>query len=460
MHCPCLPSPFSTSQLLVLTAVALALACSAHAEPQPATPGTSAAPVAGHVAAPENPAPWWRELGGPELDELIRTALRENHDLRIAASRVAQARAMAGISEADRSPQLGLAAGARAGQDTAADPKTRVLALGFRASWEPDLFGRLAASGEAATADAQAAELERQGLEIAIAGEVATAYFDALTLSRRHEVAEAAVDSLERQVNVARKRFEAGQLTRLDIDRLESEWRLERAGAEQRAGEHRLRLQQLALLLGRSALPELSSGPREARHLPALPPVLDAELLARRPDVRQQARAADAAALRLGVARADLYPRIEFDWTGQRERLSILGGGSGSTIVIGYGVSLSLPLFDGGRIRANIAARDAQATEALQAYEKAMLLAVADAQSALQQYATTTASVSELGQAVERAGDATARARRLFEAGQIAFDSVLDAERSRLRAEDELAQAEGACAVAAVAVRRAFAGPV
>jgi len=188
--------------------------------------------------------------------------------------------------------------------------------------------------------------------------------------------------------------------------------------------------------------------------------MLDAGLLARRPDVRQQARAADAAALRLGVARADLYPRIEFDWTGQRERLSIQGGGCGSTIVIGYGVSLSLPLFDGGRIRANIAARDAQATQALQAYEKAMLLAVADAQSALQQYATATAGVSELGQSVERAGDAAARARRLFEAGQIGLDSVLDAERSRLRAEDELAQAEGACAVAAVAVRRAFAGPV
>ncbi|MGM9491055.1 TolC family protein [Ideonella sp. YS5] len=450
-------SPFVAYPALALAAAALlTTACAAIPEPRPPSIAAQATPA----ALPGGEGPWWQDFGCPALDHLIATALRDNHDLRIAAARVKQARALADGAQADRLPQLGLAASAGGGRDSAADPKARVLAAGLRASWEPDLFGRLAAAGDAAEADAQSTERARQALEIGLAAEVATAYFEAATLARREALARGIVASLDQALGAARRRFDAGQLTRLDLDRLQAEWRSEQAAALQLAGARQVRLKQLALLIGRDELPEVIETPEDACQ-PAPPPdALDADLLARRPDVQQQASAAQAALLRLGMARRDVYPRIQFDWSGRDERLAIEGGSTGSTVVIGYGVSLTLPLLDGGRIRANIAARDAQADEALQAYERSMLSAMVEAKVVLLQYATATASAADLQQAADSASSAALRARRLFEAGQASVDTVLDAERSQLRARDALAQADGSRLAAAVAIRRAFAGRV
>jgi multidrug efflux system outer membrane protein len=176
--------------------------------------------------------------------------------------------------------------------------------------------------------------------------------------------------------------------------------------------------------------------------------------------VQRQARAVEAAAARLGVAKRDLYPRIQLDWAGRKERVSIEGASASPITVVGYGIGVSLPIFDGGRIRANIAVHEARAQEAMAEYEKAMLGALADAEIALAQLATADASVTELEEALRAGADAARRSQRMFEAGLVGLDTVLDVRRSHLRAHDALLQARGAQWVAAVAVRRAFAGKV
>lgn len=172
---------------------------------------------------------WWRDFGNAELNALVESALLANTDLRIAATRVAQARALVESTDADRYPQLGLAASLQRGRDSSADPKANVGRGALRASWEPDIFGDKGLASLAAERDADGAELTRQALRVAVAGEVMTAYFDAQSLVRREAVGRSSVETLERLIDVTHRRFQAGQINKLDIDRLEAELGLERA---------------------------------------------------------------------------------------------------------------------------------------------------------------------------------------------------------------------------------------
>ena len=404
---------------------------------------------------------WWRDFGNAELNALVESALLANTDLRIAATRVAQARALVESTDADRYPQLGLAASLQRGRDSSADPKANVGRGALRASWELDIFGDKGLASLAAERDADGAELTRQALRVAVAGEVMTAYFDAQSLVRREAVGRSSVETLERLIDVTHRRFQAGQINKLDIDRLEAELGLERANIAQLKGAREVRLRQMAVLLGRSNPPmglTFPSNDKGSSAMPAL--ILPIELLERRPDVRGPARAIEAAVARLGVAKRDLYPRITLDWSGSKERLSIGGASASPTTVIGYGVALSLPVFDGGRIRANIEIHDAKAQEAMLVYEKAMLVALADAEAAVVQLASASESVAALETAQAAGATAVTKSERLFNAGLVDINTVLATRRSYLKGYDGLLQGQGAQLTAAVAVRRAFAGRV
>lgn len=421
----------------------------------------SAGAEAASGAAPRQSDAWWRDLGSAELDVLVEAALQSNRDLRMAASRVAQARALLEGTDAERLPQLGLGAGVQRGRGSGADPKADMASGGFRASWELDLFGAKSLASAAAASDVQVLDQVQRAARIAVAAEVATAYLESQALSHREAVAREAVATLERQIVVARRRFEAGQLGALDIDRFVSELRQEKAHAAQLQGALRVRQQQLAVLLGKPTPPASASWSGWESSDAAVPHVpLPAELLERRPDVQRQAHAVAAAAARLGVAKRDLYPRIQLDWAGNKERLRVQGGDAATTLVVGYGVSLSLPLFDGGRIRANIAVRDAQVQEAMAEYEKAMLSALTDVEIAFAQLHAADAGVLELEQAMLAGTAAAEKSERLFNAGLTDLNTVLDVRRSQLRARDALLQARGARWVAAVSIRRALAGRV
>lgn len=414
----------------------------------------SAVAIKGVVAAE-----WWRDFGSNELDALIDTALKSNRDLKIAAARLAQARALTDGAQAERLPQLGAVAGVQRGRETGIDPRAERSFGGLRASWEVDVFGRGALAVDAAQADAQAATQALRATQIALAADVATAYFELQTLSHRVALNRQAIAVAQRQVEVVRRKFDAGQATSVDVDRWQAELAQEQAVTEQLDGSLRVRHRQLAVLLGVSEAPVLNL---QATASTPQPPatLLPGELLERRPDVLRQARALDAALARVGVARREVYPRLQIEWANTRERTAIVGQSASPQVVLGYGVSLTLPILDGGRIRANIAVNEARANEAMAEYEKAMLAALSDAEVALAQWSTSEASLSKWQQAQAAGETAAQRAERLFDAGLTDVSAVLDARRSYLRAQDAVSQAEGARWAAAVGLRRVFAGAV
>lgn len=450
--------------LLMLAGCATPPASSVGTTADVEVPGGWTTPVASAASTPpaEGAAgqAWWRAFGSPELDALVDAALAANRDLRVLAARVAQARAVVDMADASRAPQLAGHAETRRGRSSSADPKSALVAAGVRASWEIDLFGRLALESSAAANDAQAAAWQWQAARVGLAADVAAAYFELQTLQRREGAARESLATLERQVAVASRRFEAGQATALDRDRLAAESQQQHAGVAQLQGAQRTRLRQLAVLLGQPA-PVAAFKATAAPAPEPVAPVLPGELLERRPDVQARARALDAAFARLGVARSEVYPRLQLDWAGQRERLSIDGAATAAPRwVVGWGVALSLPLLDGGRIRAGIAANEARVQQVMAEYEQAMLVALAEAEVALARWAAAESQVLALRRAMDSAAQAARHGERLFDAGQADMGAVLDVRREFLRAQDAAWQAEGERWAAAVALRRAFAGGV
>lgn len=401
---------------------------------------------------------WWQAFGDPVLDALVMSALVNNQDLKIAAARLEQARALVDGAAAERRPRMDATAGAQRGRDGAGSPKMERTALGLRAGWEVDLFGRGAQGVSAAQADAESVRRGWQAARIALAADVATAYFELRTFEHRQALRREAIEVAQRQVEVSSRKFQAGMATALDVQRWDSELAQERAALAQIDGQHQVRLRQLSLLLGGSQAPALGAAVLPAEVPEALAMLLPGELLERRPDVQRQARALDAALARAGVARRDVYPSLQIGWSASRERLAEQGAAAAPQLAVGYGISLSMPFLDGGRIRANIAVQDARATEAMAEYEKAMLGALVDVESRLSQWSASGKALEEWQRADLASGAAARNAARLYEAGAADMSAVLDARRAHLQSRDALAQAVGARWEAAVGLRRAFAG--
>ena len=401
---------------------------------------------------------WWQAFGDPVLDALVMSALVANQDLKIAAARLEQARALVDGAEAERRPRLDATAGAQRGRDNAGSPKMERTSLGLRAGWEVDLFGRGAQGISAAQSDAESMRRGWQAARIALAADVATAYFELRTLEQRLAVRREAIGIAQRQAEVSSRKFQAGMATLLDVQRWSAELAQERAARAQIEGQYQLRLRQLSLLLGTSQAPILGAAVWRTEVPGAPATILPGELLERRPDVLRQARALDAALARAGVARRDVYPSLQISWSASRERLAEQGASVAPQLAVGYGVSLSMPVLDGGRIRANIAVQDARAKEAMAEYEKAMLGALVDVESRLSQWSASGRALDEWRRADTASGDAASNAERLYEAGATDMGAVLDARRAHLQSRDALAQAVGARWEAAVGLRRAFAG--
>lgn len=402
---------------------------------------------------------WWKAFGCHELDALVAQALESNRDLQVLAARLEQAQALAEGAAAERRPQLSATAAVQRGRSSGADPKVERSAVDLRASWEVDVFSRGALALGAAQADAKGTAHALEAARIALAADVSTAYFDLRTLNARAKLGRAVEQLAQRQLAVAQRKFHAGQATSLDVARWEAELAQERAAVAEIEGSLRAGHQQLAILLGASFVPVLRLDANvEDPRSPAL--TLPAALLERRPDVQRSAGALDAALHRVGIARREIYPRLQIDLSGARERLIAIGGSASPVSVVGYGVSMSLPILDGGRIRANIAVQESRAREAMAEYEKTMLAAFADVEVALARWRASETVLNEWRLARSASELTAGQAERQFEAGAADLSTVLDARRSHLRSQSAVIQAEGARWAAAIALRRVFAGAV
>jgi NodT family efflux transporter outer membrane factor (OMF) lipoprotein len=445
----------------ILIAVLVAAAASAATVPadfRQAGPGVT------HDAA--DLSAWWKQLHDPELDSLVDRAIKGNLDLRIAASRVAQARALERVQRSTLFPTLSLASvfnRARGGilQGLRTPFESNNSQAGLDASWELDLFGGNRKAATASAADTRSAEEARRDALVTVTGEVARAYAELRGIDRRLAITRATIQTQSDTLHLTQVRAEAGLATELDVAQQTTQLATTQSAEPALEASRVQTVQRIAVLLGQqpeTLLDELKA-PGE---LPTTPPVIDAglpsDLLSRRPDVRRAQAEIAAAAARLGASRSDLFPKFTITGLSGRQGTSFSGVTLGAGNFFSVGPALQLPIFTGGRIRANIAANDARLQEAQTRYEAAMLTALEDVENALVGYAREEERRDKLATAADSSRTAVTLARELYTRGLSDFLSVLDAQRAQYAAEDALAQSQTAIVTNVVALYKALGG--
>ncbi|AWT10229.1 RND transporter [Stutzerimonas frequens] len=438
---------FFTLSLLALTITGCAVGPDYRA-PQPEPARLLQAEHGGHDRS-RFEAAWWRQFEDPTLDALVGEALDENHELRIAYARLRAARAIRDDISNDRLPTV--TAGASADIGKAQQPgfsEERVNAerydLGLDMAWELDLFGRIQRSLEASEAQAEAAEAELYQLQVSLIAELVDAYGQLRGAQLRERIAR---DNLANQRNsheLTEQLREAGVGSELDVLRADARLASTEASLPQlRAQQVRAR-NRIATLLGQRA--DQLSVDLSPRELPAIAkslPIGDpGELLRRRPDIRAAERQLAAATANVGVATADLFPRVSL--SGFLGFIAGRGSQIGSSAAQAWGVapSISWAAFDLGSVRARLRGAEADADAALAGYEQQVLLALEESENAFSDYANAQQRLLSLIRQSTASRAAAQQAEIRYREGTADFLVLLDAERERLQAEDAQAQAE------------------
>jgi multidrug efflux system outer membrane protein len=412
---------------------------------------------------------WWKAFKDARLDNLIAQATASNQNLSVAAARVKQARAIAGIAEADRIPQVGVGVGAQRAQlsplEAGVAPGTRMSpATSYRASlsasYELDLFGRVSSNVAAARSDAGASEATFRSVLLSLQADVAQTYFRLRSLDAEIATVNQTVRLREESVRVTGRRFELGDIGEFDLSRAKTELSTARAEAiglqRQRASaEHAL-----AVLLGQPASNfGAASDPLEATaSLPLIPAGLPSSLLERRPDIAGAQRAMEAANARIGVARSAMFPA-----------LSIGADGGGVAGAFGdvfkwssrswlLGATLAMPLIDGGRNRNNVVRSEAALEEAVGSYRQSVLVAFAEVEDNLAGLRVLAGQDAEIEAAVVSARRSADLAQKLYDAGRSSYIDLLDAQRNLANVERAAVQLRGDRAITTVALIRALGG--
>jgi NodT family efflux transporter outer membrane factor (OMF) lipoprotein len=448
--------------------------------PQVSAPAHFAETAQGATAETADLTRWWTQLGDPMLDSLITRALTQNLDLKTAQSRLREARDQITIARSALLPSVsGSAVAARrdvpfasnapaggsassGGSPLAALPAhLNLYSLGVDATWELDLFGGVRRGVEAANAQAEAAEWQGRDVQVALSAEVARSYLT-LRLAQAQKAADQAdVARLNDLMDLVAARARAGVTTDLDVNQQRQALQAKLAEMPQLDMQARQAIHALATLL---ALPPASLDAELApvRDLPAapvtLPLGLPSDLLKRRPDIRAAERQLAAATAAIGVAEADLYPKLNLiglaSFAGT-DLGSLLSKRNFSTIGLGNG---SVPIFNSGRGRAQVAAKREAANQAETAYEAAILTALKEVEDALVSYNAASEQERLLTDDLRTAQDSEALAGRRYDAGLTDFTSVLQIRAAIDAAETQRLSARSARIGALVALFTALGG--
>lgn len=410
-------------------------------------------------------ARWWRQLGDPQLEQLIDTALTAAPDLRDAKARLRQSRAARDLAVANLYPSLGVSAGAtrsRTGIEAGSGNQSQTLySAGFDASWEPSIFGGLrdAATGAAADAAAMAATLE--STRASLAAEVALEYVTLRASQQRLSIARANVASQAETLQIAEWRELAGLVTALDVAQARTNLEQTRASIPALENSHAAAENRLALLTGRPP-GSLRKMLREIQPLPALPDTIavgiPADTLRQRPDVLAAELTLKAEIARTAEREAERYPTLALSGSLGWKALSLSALGGSDGLARSLATSLATTLFDGGRIRSRIAVQNAVQEQALIAWEKSVLTALEDVENAMSAYANGRERVEARRKAAAAASTAAELARIQYQAGAADFQNVLETERTLLTAQDALASAEADVLTAVIQLYKALGG--
>lgn len=421
--------------------------------------------AAAPAAAPEETA-WWSRLQDPVLDRLVARALAEGPDVREALARVREARAWRGVAAADRAPTVGLGASySRFGdsEQTAgavADERDHY-ALGLDLAWEIDLWGRVRRAVEAADAEVAATDEDARAVALTLTAETAATYVALREHQRRGAIARSNVELQRQTLALVRSRHDAGLVGERDVAQAATHLAVTLARVPSLEAAERAALHRLAVLLGRAPgdlaaevpAPGTIPVPPDATVLPA--PV---DVLRRRPDVGRAERLLAAEHARIGVATAELYPRLSLAGLlglDADEGAGLFRRGSdtfGVTPAVGWTV------FDGGRRRSRIAAQDARTEQARIQWERTVLVALEEVENAVSGLHRGQARRESLLEAAAQARRAVDLSRFEYAEGQSDFQAVLDSQRALADIEDALAAADATLAVQFIALHKALGG--
>jgi NodT family efflux transporter outer membrane factor (OMF) lipoprotein len=413
---------------------------------------------------PKTLAAWWTTLNDPELSSLIDRAVAGNLDLKKAWARVREARARRGLAKADLFPTLdatGSATWSRSSKDTATGKTSDLYSASFDAGWELDIFGGVRRSVEGAEADLRASYEDLHDVLVSLLAEVALNYVEVRTFQTRLTVAEANLESQNETYQLTLWRYQAGLSDGLAVQ--QARYNLENTRSQIPALRTRLEeaMNRIAVLLGEQ--PGKVHGEVEKREPIPVTPLkvavgVPADVLRRRPDIRKAERELAAQTARIGVAMADLYPKFTLSGSIGLEALSLSNLSSSGGGTLSGGPRITWAIFKAGAIRQNIEVQSALQEQALIQYEATILSALEEVENALMAYVAEQARRDDLRQGAQAAQKAVELAQYKYKAGLTDFNNVLDAQRSLLSFQDQLAQSDGTVTSNLVRLYKALGG--
>jgi len=463
------PSPAARNAAFVLAAAFWMLAGCASMAPPHETP---ALPVPAHYAMPEADegapaaATGWRDyFTDPRLQTLIAQALENNRDLRTAALRVQEARAAYGIQRADMLPTLG----AQAGMDRSRVPAdlnlTRQPLLGSQyqagvglASWEIDFWGRVRSLNDAALQNYLASDAARRAVALGLIAQVAQSDLALRELDERLELAHQAIASRKESLRIFQRRVDVGSASRLNLTQVQTLLTQAQALGAQLEQARALQANALALLVGAPVGPAPATVRLDNLQMPPLRVGLPSHLLTQRPDIMAAEHQLRAAQAQIGAARAAFFPRVALTGslgTASAELAGLFDSGSQAWT---FSPSISLPLFNAGRLRNNLNLAEVRHDITVANYEKTVQGAFRDVSDALVARQSLVGQLA-IAQNARAAQSERARLSQLrYDHGAAAFLEVLDAQRDLLVAEQQVVQVRRALLSSQVSLYAALGG--
>ncbi|NYT83900.1 efflux transporter outer membrane subunit [Alcaligenaceae bacterium] len=468
------PAVWRLRPIMLLLGSMLLTACAVGPDyyaPPPVTTGDGWSQADTVTSAPTDLAHWWSTLGDPVLERLIDTALAANLDLRVAAARIDEARALRDRVAGEQLPVAGASASVNRRRQSENGPlpvgsmpgleaTQTIYDAGFDAAWEADLFGAKQRALEGAGARLQAAQADAQGARVRIVAEVARAWFTAAGARQELQTQQAMLKTLEHTLKLVRQRQALGDASAADVDAAYAQWAAAHATLPGIQARQRAAVLSLGVLLGAPPERELALLNTAATPLTllALPVGERADVLRRRPDVLAAERRLAASTADIGVATAELFPKLSIGIGGGFQALATGDWFNSSSTRFSILPLISWRLFDGGRVRAEIRAREATGQQAALAYEQAVLTALGDAERALSDYHAGLDTLNRRQATLDATRRSHAHAKARYTAGDIALVELLAAERVLYEAETANAQARTTAAVQLVALYKALGG--
>jgi len=413
------------------------------------------------------PAQWWRRLNDPILNALIEEAVKGNLDVAAAKARIREARAYHRESIGALFPSVagsGSATRNQVGSSSAGSTSASIynqFQAGFDASWELDFFGARRRAIEAADYGVNAANDDLESTLLTLIGDVASNYVEARAYQARRTLARRTATSQRETAALTRRKFEAGSTAAVDVAKAAAQSASTEADVPAYEASYAQAVHRLGVLLGRDPT-ALSQRLARSTAIPAprlpLPTGIPADVLTTRPDVRRAERQLAQYTAKIGQAEAALYPSVSLTGSLSTTGLKIGDLGKSSSIGWSFGPTLSVPIFNGGQLRAAVDAAQAQRDQYSIAWRSAVLTALEDVENAIVSLAQERVKMRKLTQAAQSYGKASRLSRSLYETGSASFLDVLDAERSLYSAEDALLQSRAAIAKDYIALAKALGG--